>query len=69
MRTSFHHQPEAQHPNFQLSTSWQADYPIFQDPKPTSCVQRGHDTSRGILRQVSAPVVGRSCIPGVVGWF
>jgi hypothetical protein len=29
MRTSFHHQPEAQHPNFQLSTSWQADYPIF----------------------------------------
>jgi hypothetical protein len=28
MRTSFHHQPEAQHPNFQLSTSWQADYPI-----------------------------------------
>jgi hypothetical protein len=28
-RTSFHHQPEAQHPNFQLSTSWQADYPIF----------------------------------------
>jgi hypothetical protein len=29
MRTSFHHQPEAQHPNFQLPTSWQADYPIF----------------------------------------
>ena len=29
MRPSFHHQPEAQHPNFQLSTSWQADYPIF----------------------------------------
>jgi hypothetical protein len=28
MRTSFHHQPEAQHPNFQLSISWQADYPI-----------------------------------------
>jgi hypothetical protein len=26
MRTSFHHQPEAQHPNFQLSTRWQADY-------------------------------------------
>jgi hypothetical protein len=30
MRTSFHHQPEAQHPNFQLSTSWQADYPILR---------------------------------------
>ena len=28
MRTSFHHQPEAQHPNFQLPTSW-ADYSIF----------------------------------------
>jgi hypothetical protein len=34
MRTSFHHQPEAQHPNFQLSTSWQADYPIFNPDKP-----------------------------------
>jgi len=29
MRTSFHHQPEAQHPNFQLATSWHADYSIF----------------------------------------
>jgi hypothetical protein len=29
MRTSFHHQPEAQHPNFSLSTSRQADYPIL----------------------------------------
>ena len=26
---SFHHQPEAQHPNFPLSVSWQADYPSF----------------------------------------
>ena len=30
MRTSFHYQPEAQHPNFPLSVSWQADYPIFR---------------------------------------
>jgi hypothetical protein len=30
MRTSFQHQPEAQHPNFPLSTSRQADYPIFR---------------------------------------
>jgi hypothetical protein len=30
LEASFHHQPEAQHPNFQLSTSWQADYPIFR---------------------------------------
>ena len=29
MRTSFHHQAEAQHPNFPLSVSWQADYPSF----------------------------------------
>src|SRR6516164_10945170 len=28
MRASFHHQPEAQHPIFQLPTSW-ADYSIF----------------------------------------
>ena len=35
MRTSFHHQPEAQHPNFPLSTSRQADYPIFRGVKQT----------------------------------
>jgi hypothetical protein len=35
MRTSFHHQPEAQHPNFQLSTSWQADYPIYWQHIPS----------------------------------
>jgi hypothetical protein len=29
MRTSFHHQPEAQHPNFQLSTSCKTDTPSF----------------------------------------
>jgi len=37
MRTSFHHQPEAQHPIFQLSTSWQADYPIFRGIPDTRC--------------------------------
>jgi hypothetical protein len=35
MRTSFHHQPEAQHPIFQLSTSWQADYPHLSGVKQT----------------------------------
>jgi hypothetical protein len=30
MRTSSHHQPEAQHLILQLSTNWQADYPIFR---------------------------------------
>jgi hypothetical protein len=48
MRTSFHHQPEAQHPNFQLSTSWQADYPIFRghtDISPAS-YPLGHPRSR-----------------------
>ena len=29
MRTSFHHQSEAQHPNLPLSTSTPADNPIF----------------------------------------
>ena len=37
MRTSFHHQPEAQHPIFQLSTSWQADYPIFRGEAGMRC--------------------------------
>jgi len=36
MRISFHHQPEAQHPNFPLSTSRQADYPIFRGFSITS---------------------------------
>jgi hypothetical protein len=43
MRTSFHHQPEAQDPNFQLSTSWQADYPIFRR-------DNGHATDIGAQR-------------------
>jgi hypothetical protein len=43
MRTSFHHQPEAQHPNFQLPTSWQADYPIFRG-------QSGHGLKRTWLK-------------------
>jgi hypothetical protein len=42
MRTSFHHQPEAQHPNFPLSVSWQADYPIFWG-------QSGHGLWHAIL--------------------
>jgi hypothetical protein len=29
MRTSFNHQPEAQHQNLRLSTSRPADYPIY----------------------------------------
>jgi hypothetical protein len=45
MRTSFHHQPEAQHPNFQLSTSWQADYPIFLgSPDMSRCIIRSSST-------------------------
>src|SRR6516162_8097996 len=40
MRTSFHHQPEAQHPIFQLSTSWQADYPIFRGKADMRCRPR-----------------------------
>ena len=29
MRTSFHHQPEAQHPKFSAIHKLPADYPIF----------------------------------------
>jgi hypothetical protein len=53
MRTSFHHQPEAQHPNFPLSTSRQADYPIFWG-------QSGHTQAfglNGFVRLVSAVVL------------
>src|SRR5262249_16623196 len=42
MRTSFHHQPEAQHPNFPLSTSRQADYPIFHDPVKREVAARAY---------------------------
>ena len=34
---SFHHQPEAQHPNFPLSASWQADYPIYRGKPENIC--------------------------------
>jgi hypothetical protein len=48
MRTSFHHQPEAQHPNFQLFTSWQADYPIYRRYKRTLLRGRWLDAIRGV---------------------
>jgi hypothetical protein len=58
MRTSFHHQPEAQHPNFQLSTSWQADYPIFgAEPEITERAASAHNAANGPERTVS---MGRS---------
>jgi hypothetical protein len=43
MRTSFHHQPEAQHLILQLSTSWQADYPIFRSEADTRDCSRVAD--------------------------
>jgi hypothetical protein len=51
MRTSFHHQPEAQRPNFQLFASWQADYPIFRGEADmhdhvASTASVGHDPQR-----------------------
>ena len=41
MRTSFHHQPEAQHPNLQRSTRRPADYPIYR-------TNTGHRSVRGL---------------------
>ena len=66
MRTSFHHQPEAQHPIFQLSTSWQADYPIFRgqsghwlgDGRCPLLTQLGHRLDRNPAVQRS-PANGR----------
>ena len=53
MRTSFHHQPEAQHPIFQLSTSWQADYPIFQDEADIH--DRAASTSSVVVDELRRP--------------
>jgi hypothetical protein len=58
MRTSFHHQPEAQHPNFQLSTSWQADYPIFSPqnaPKRTPHLSQFMSTGANLLMRITWP--------------
>jgi hypothetical protein len=60
MRTSFHHQPEAQHPNFQLSTSWQADYPIFRGVMRTLQQTSPNDRVCRVARRNLTP--GRSQI-------
>jgi len=51
MRTSFHHQPEAQHPNFPLSVSWQADYPSFG----RFCRRSPRDGLRDLRRGLNPP--------------
>jgi hypothetical protein len=56
MRTSFHYQPEAQHPNFPLSTSRQADYPILRGSK-RSC--GGHRQRTGSDPERSAEAFKR----------
>ena len=63
MRTSFHHQPEAQHPNFPLSVSWQADYPILwhladMPGTPSNVCFRGE--SRHCSKMVSCPLMTQS---------
>ena len=76
MRTSFHHQPEAQHPNFPLSASWQADYPIFRgqsgltadvsrmpgfDPKETSGTFRWMRHDPDLLMMRIGPCMLSNC--------
>ena len=58
MRTSFHHQPEAQHPIFQLSTSWQADYPIFRDEAD---MQRGVAPIASVANDPNRSSAGQFC--------
>jgi hypothetical protein len=69
MQTSFHHQPEAQHPNFPLSTSWQADYPISWHIPSNRCSavfrslleRSGHSASRAYRRRVRALITLPPC--------
>ena len=58
MRTSFHHQPEARHPNFLLSTSWQADYPIFSGAKQTT-LESKPERAIDEERHYPMPLLGR----------
>src|SRR5262249_27025064 len=60
----FHHQAEAQHPNFELSVSWQADYPIFWAKadirQPVGCVGMTRLTQTGHRRRWN-PATQRTC--------
>ena len=56
MRTSFHHQPEAQHPNFPLSVSWQADYPSFG----RFCRRSPRDGLRDLRRELNPPQLAKA---------
>jgi hypothetical protein len=58
MRTSFHHQPEAQHPNFQLSTRWQADYPIFRGEAD---IRRGAASTLSVVNDPQRSSAGQFC--------
>jgi len=72
MRTSVHHQPEAQHPNFPPSTSRQADYLIFT-PESGHLSARLNDNrqSRSTALTQAAPIgpvfAGRRRLPPAPG--
>ena len=68
MRTSFHHQPEAQHPIFQLSTSWQADYPIFRGEVDINDRLSISSAAIGPFGHMAPPFVAmRACEPCYIG--
>jgi hypothetical protein len=52
----------SQHPNFQLSTSWQADYPIFQSKaNMNGHVDSTYSAVTQTVRAVLPPVAKRPC--------
>src|SRR5262245_52976240 len=53
MRTSFHHQPEAQHPKYSAIHEPPADYPISGEPK-RSCGGDGRRTESDPIRKSRA---------------
>ena len=55
MRTSFHHQPEAQHPKSPAIHKLQADYPIYRGIADIERFSAGNDLQRLMWWTVPAP--------------
>jgi hypothetical protein len=56
MRTSFHHQPEAQHPKSSAIHKLPADYPIFRANRTLSRHRRMTESDPGCVKTQNAVV-------------